>query len=245
MISGLLFLCIWSFTGCEKEKTVSRVQMQEYFSDKEYTQEDKTSDEPELEDMDKLKVILDPGHGGFDPGKVSVTGTLEKDLNLVIAKKVKEYLETYEIEVLMTRTGDYDLAGNRKNGRKTADMKARTKLIADEKPVCTVSIHQNSYTDASVCGPQVFYYHTSEEGATLAEHIQTSMNENLVIEHPREQKENDTYYILKRSSSVTVLVECGFISNPAEAELLETEAYQKKIAAAIGEGILNYLEIFR
>lgn len=189
-----------------------------------------------------VKVVLDPGHGGFDPGKVSVTGALEKDINLEIAKKVKEFLEMQGIEVHMTRHGDYDLSENAEYGKKTADLKNRVQLIEREAPGCTVSIHQNSYTDASVCGPQVFYYHTSKEGASLAESIQEYLNETLEIERPRDGKENDTYYILKKSSSVTVLVECGFISNYEEAEKLEQEEYQTKAAKAISEGILEYLQ---
>lgn len=189
-----------------------------------------------------VKVVLDPGHGGFDPGKVSVTGALEKDINLEIAKKVKEFLEMQGIEVHMTRHGDYDLSENAEYGKKTADLKNRVQLIEREAPGCTVSIHQNSYTDASVCGPQVFYYHTSKEGAFLADCIQEHLNETLEIERPRDGKENDTYYILKKSSSVTVLVECGFISNYEEAEKLEQEEYQTKAAKAISEGILEYLQ---
>lgn len=189
-----------------------------------------------------VKVVLDPGHGGFDPGKVSVTGALEKDINLEIAKKVKEFLEMQGIEVHMTRHGDYDLSENAEHGKKTADLKNRVQLIEREAPGCTVSIHQNSYTDASVCGPQVFYYRTSKEGASLAESIQEYLNETLEIERPRDGKENDTYYILKKSSSVTVLVECGFISNYEEAEKLEQEEYQTKAAKAISEGILEYLQ---
>ena len=188
-----------------------------------------------------VKVVLDPGHGGFDPGKVSVTGALEKDLNLAVAKKVKRFLEEQDIHVVMTRDGDEDLSEERKHGKKTADMKNRVQLIEREAPRCTVSIHQNSYTDGSVSGPQVFYYKTSTEGKALADKIQERLNEELSIERPRTSRENDTYYILKKSSSVTVLAECGFISNYKEAEQLESEEYQTKTAKAICEGILEYL----
>ncbi len=189
----------------------------------------------------RQKVVLDAGHGGFDPGKVGINDILEKDINLQIAKKLKIFLEKNNIEVIMTRTSDEGLYKEESTARKTEDMRGRCTIIEKEKPVCTISIHQNSFTDTTVRGPQVFYYHSSKEGKYLAEVIQAQLNEKLEIAKPREIKENDTYYILKKSTSVTALVECGFISNPQEADLLATEDYQERVAEAIGSGIIEYL----
>lgn len=188
------------------------------------------------------KIVLDAGHGGFDPGKVGINGALEKDINLEIAKKLKKLLEKENIEIVMTRTEDMGLYDEDSSAKKTQDLEARCALIEKEAPLCTIGIHQNSFTDESVKGPQVFYYHTSKEGKQLAQAIQTQMNEDLKIEKPREVKDNDTYYMLKRSPSLTVLVECGFISNQAEADLLASEEYQQKVAEAICKGVLNYIE---
>lgn len=187
-------------------------------------------------------VVIDAGHGGFDPGKVSGDGVLEKDINLQIANKLKKELEGHGIFVVMTRKADVGLYQEQSKGKKSEDMRNRCKVIEEADPVCTVSIHQNSFTDTSVYGPQVFYYHTSEEGKVLADTIQAGLNGDLEIAKPREEKENHDYYILKRSSSVTVLVECGFLSNPKEAQLLASEDYQKKIAKSICGGIIVWLE---
>lgn len=190
----------------------------------------------------KYKIVIDAGHGGFDPGKVGINGALEKNINLEISKKLKKLLEKENIKVVMTRTKDMGLYDEGSSAKKTQDLEARCALIGKENPLCTIGIHQNSFTDESVKGPQVFYYHTSNEGKQLAQAIQTQMNEDLEIEKPREVKDNGTYYMLKKSPSLTVLVECGFISNPTEADLLASEEYQQRVAEAICKGILNYIK---
>ena len=106
----------------------------------------------------------------------------------------------------------------------------------------TVSIHQNSYQDEAVCGPQVFYYKDSLEGANLAKCIQEELNNRLQVEKPRTEKANNTYYLLKRSEGVLNIVETGFLTNKKEAELLRTKEYQKKCAEAICNGILKFLK---
>lgn len=105
----------------------------------------------------------------------------------------------------------------------------------------SVSIHQNSYQDEGVHGPQVFYYESSVEGKKLAEAVQSSLNNQLEVDRPREVKGNTSYYLLKRSSGTLVIVECGFLTNPEEAQKLQTKEYQEKVAAAVSEGIRTYL----
>ena len=114
-------------------------------------------------------------------------------------------------------------------------------MIQEHAPVLSVSIHQNSYQDADVHGPQVFYYESSMEGKKLAEAVQNSLNKQLEVDRPREVKGNTTYYLLKRSRGALVIVECGFLTNPEEAQKLQAREYQEKVAGAVAEGIRIYL----
>lgn len=186
-------------------------------------------------------IVIDAGHGGPDPGKVSESGTLEKDINLKIALYLKEILESQNINVIMTRTEDKDLA-TETNKRKLSDIKERVKLMEKSNADMVISIHQNSYPDAEVYGAQCFYPTESEEGKKLAAIIQnqiiTSTNQTKI----REIKDNNDYYLLKHSSTPIVIVECGFLSNPAEEQLLLTDEYQHKMAWSIYLGTLQYLE---
>lgn len=189
----------------------------------------------------KTMVVLDAGHGGADPGKIGVNDVEEKTLNLAIAKKTEELLKTEGIDVAMTREEDEMLADTGGQKTKTGDMKARVEKINKLAPALAVSIHQNSYHQEGVMGSQVFYYSHSEEGKMAAE----LMQEALLILNPdnnRKAKANDTYYLLKRTEVPTIIVECGFLSNWEEAELLKDEEYQEKVAESIANGIKAYLE---
>lgn len=186
--------------------------------------------------------IFDPAHGGDDPGKIGINKEKEKDINLKIARKLQKLLEKEGIKIVMTRTDEGGLYQQSSNNKKVEDMRKRCEIITKAKPVFTVSIHQNSYPDPSVKGPQVFYYADSVEGEELADCIQDQMNERLQIESPRQAKGNTTYYLLKKSPGVLNIVECGFMTNPEEAALLQQADHQEKIAEAIGEGIRGYLE---
>lgn len=186
-------------------------------------------------------IVIDAGHGGSDSGKVGVNQALEKDINLAIANDLKELLTDAGFTVTMTRETTEDLASENASNRKVEDMRKRCEIIADAKPVFTISIHQNSYTDPSIKGAQVFYYTSSDTGKQLAETLQAVLKEKLDPSNNRQAKANDTYYMLKRSDSPTVIVECGFLSNPEEADLLSTDEYQQKVAAAILEGIKAFL----
>ena len=185
-------------------------------------------------------VIIDPGHGGSDPGKVGINGALEKDVNLSVAKKVKKKLEKKGYEVIMTREKDEMQSEENSNNQKVQDMKARVDLINETVPAVTVSIHQNSYTSEEVHGAQVFYYSHSKEGEKAALLMQEAL---LAVEpeNTRQAKANDTYYLLKRTKVPTIIVECGFLSNAEEADQLISEEYQEKLAAAIVSGIEEYL----
>ncbi len=189
----------------------------------------------------KITVVLDAGHGGSDPGKIGVNDVEEKTVNLAIAEMVQELLKKEKIDVVMTRKEDTMLAGQDGSATKVGDMKERVALINKTAPSLAVSIHQNSYHQEGVKGAQVFYYSHSEEGKRAAELMQKALL-GLNTENNRKAKANDTYYLLKRTEAPTIIVECGFLSNWEEAELLKSEEYQKKTAEAIVEGIKAYVE---
>lgn len=186
-------------------------------------------------------VVIDAGHGGIDPGKVGVQGTLEKDLNLAIAQRVKYYLEASDVRVVMTRQEDDGLYDASSSNKKVQDMKRRVALIQESAPLVTVSIHQNSYPEEYVHGAQVFYYTGSTEGKKLAARLQEQLVERTDPGNKRQIKENSSYYLLKKTSTPIVIVECGFLSNREEAEKLCSQEYQDRLAWAIHMGVLQYL----
>lgn len=186
-------------------------------------------------------VVIDSGHGGNDPGKVGVDGSLEKDINLQIAKRLKAYLEQSDVKVVMTREEDVGLYRADDTSKKMADMKNRCQMINDAAPDLVVSIHQNSYHEEYVSGGQVFYYQDSTKGKELAEILQERFTYVLGDENRRLAKANGNYYLLLHVKSPIVIVECGFLSNWKEAALLQEEDYQDRLAWTIHMGILEYL----
>lgn len=186
-------------------------------------------------------VVIDAGHGGFDPGKVSPDNTLEKDINLAIALHLKSYLEAQDCQVYLTRDSDCSLADESSNSKKQSDMRNRVAFVEQLQPDLMISIHQNSFSSSKEHGAQTFYYHNSESSQFLAECVQSSLIEIADPENTRTFKSNDSYYILKNVSCPAVLIECGFLSNPTETALLNTEIYQDKIAYAISVGVRKYL----
>lgn len=186
-------------------------------------------------------VVIDAGHGGKDPGKVGVNGALEKDINLALAKRLASLLEQNDIEVVLTRVEDRDLASEQASNRKNEDLRARIALAEEIDPVVMVSIHQNSYPEPEVDGAQVFYFSGSGEGKQLGTIIQECLKREIADGNHRVAKANKEYYMLKKATCPTVIVECGFLSNPTEAALLATEEYQEKLAFAIHLGIIEYI----
>lgn len=186
-------------------------------------------------------IVLDAGHGGADPGKVGGDNILEKNLNLAIVYKLKTLFENKGFKVVLTRTDDKALVSDHSKALKVEDMRNRVALIEKIHPIMTVSIHQNSYTDPAVSGPQVFFFKDSPEGEEIAATIQATLNEQLDPPKKRVSKSNDDYYILKKTPTPTVIVECGFLSNPEEAAKLTDDAYQNKLARAVYSGVCTYL----
>lgn len=190
---------------------------------------------------DSYVVVVDSGHGGRDSGKVSDSGVLEKDVNLQIALLLKEELSKQGIQVIMTRESDVGLYEETDSNKKSSDMKARLELIESAGCDIVVSIHQNSYSDPKVKGAQCFYYTDSKEGKRLAEIIQSQLVSEVDPTNHRLAKGNDSYYLLKKSSVPTVIVECGFLSNPQETALLTTSEYQQLLAENIAMSVVSYL----
>jgi N-acetylmuramoyl-L-alanine amidase len=206
-----------------------------YFLAKEaamYTMSQKTEEKP--------VVVIDVGHGGNDPGKVGANQVLEKDINLQIALKLEKFLQQSDLSVVLTRREDKGLYDEAAGNKKAQDMQRRIALIEEVNADLVVSIHQNSYHDEAVYGPQCFYYKDSQEGERIAKLLQEQLNEGLEVEHPREVKANDSYYMLKKSAVPTVIAECGFLSNRTEEALLSDEGYQERLAWNLYLGILKY-----
>ena len=182
-------------------------------------------------------IVIDPGHGGSDPGKVGVNGIVEKDINLKIAMKIKERLEEQKVLVTMTREKDEGVTGKPSAGGKMKDMRKRVEKINKASPDLAVSIHQNSYSDPAVKGAQVFYYTGSEEAKRMAAIVQEELW-SLDPESRRKEAANDDYYLFRHTNVPMIIVECGFLSNPREAEKLAEDEYQNIVADTVTKGIM-------
>ena len=188
-----------------------------------------------------VTVILDPGHGGKDGGASSANGIVEKEVVLSVSQKVEDYLKMQGINVILTRDGDYDLASPDAKPRKTEDLSKRVQIMNHQENGIVVSIHANAIGNSTWSGAQTFYDPKRLENKQLATAIMNSMKNNLETT-TREAKSISSLFILKNSNVPSTLVEIGFLSNPEEAEKLNTESYQNEIAYAIYEGILYYLD---
>lgn len=190
------------------------------------------------------KIIIDAGHGGFDGGAVADDGTLEKNINLVIASNLKQLCKLGGFEVIMTRDSDKGTEVDENDSisnRKKSDMKRRLAVIEENPDAIFVSIHLNKFTTSTASGAQVFYSKNNSNSETLAENIQRTMVDLIQKENTRTIKQADnSIFLLKKSSIPSIIIECGFLSNYEELKLLKNYEYQRKIAFAIYCGILNY-----
>lgn len=177
-------------------------------------------------------IVIDAGHGGIDGGVIGrSSGVKESEVNLAIARSLRHFFERGGYDVVMTRTSDDGLYGVSAANKKRSDMERRRDIIREAAPDLVISVHQNFYPLSSVSGAQVFYCDDSENaGKEPAEAIQSSLNNALGGN--RVAKPGD-YYVVKCTSYPSVIVECGFLSNPTEEKKLVTAAYQEKVAWAI------------
>lgn len=183
-------------------------------------------------------IILDSGHGGVDAGATSGK-IIEKDLNLILVKKLEKELVSRGATVYLTREDDKDLSTTTVN-RKRSDLYNRAKYINDISPDMYISIHLNSVTNQTWKGLQVFYTTKNKENKLIAETITNHLKENM--SNVREIKKDNTYYMYKYIKSPGVLIEAGFISNPNENYLLRKEEYQNKLVTLIEEGVEIYFK---
>ncbi len=191
----------------------------------------------------KPSVVIDAGHGGADGGGVSVNGVPEKGINLNIALTLSDMLTLFGYDTRLTRTEDISIHDEGVEGlraQKLSDMENRLAIFNTPDSVC-VSIHQNRFTDPQFSGAQMFYYRDSSDSAQLAESLRARICGYLQPENQRETKPmDDELYLLCNCENPAVMAECGFISNPEEAALLEQAPYQRQMAFALMTGINDY-----
>ncbi|MCO5386270.1 N-acetylmuramoyl-L-alanine amidase [Desulfosporosinus sp.] len=189
-------------------------------------------------------VMLDPGHGGYDPGAVSSQGIYEKSINLKIAQKVKEMLMPSGIDVFLTREEDLDYVPNGVKGKTTKkqiDLNHRIEMAKEEKADIFVSLHVNATLTGQNSGAETFYHYKSESGKRLAELIQQEMIKINGMNR-RIAKPGD-FYIIKNTSMPAVIVEVGYLSSTKEQKKLQQTWYQEQLSRAIAKGISNYFEL--
>ena len=190
-------------------------------------------------------IIIDAGHGGEDGGASSSRGILEKDINLSISMKVKSLLELLGFQTVTVRDDDsliYDSSCKTMREKKVSDIHKRLDIMNSYPGCIFLSIHQNHFSQRKYTGAQVFYSKNTPESALLAECIQNSFAQNLQKENTRKIKPSGTeIYLLYHAKETAVMVECGFLSNSGEAELLNDNDYQTKTALTIVSGLTQYL----
>lgn len=197
------------------------------------------------DNLQNKTIIIDAGHGGIDGGTSASDGTVEKDLNLQISLKINEILKSMGIKTAMTRTDDASL--NNQNAstirqKKVSDIKNRLAIINETDDAVFVSIHQNHFSQEKYSGAQVFYSKNNPQSQVLAEKIRFQLISVLQPENTREIKPSGSeIYLLHHAKVPAVMVECGFLSNYNETQLLKDEEYQRKLAFTVAMGIFDFL----
>ncbi len=203
-----------------------------------------------LEQLKQLKaahpevkiILLDVGHGGFDPGSIGVVGNVkESELNLAIARRVSDALAEKGYYVLMTRMGEYAVGDT-----KAADMSARTAIMKNDIFTLALSVHMNSFpSDKNVSGTRLYYYYSngmfSSKGMTLATSILKSICAATAQQYTDGCVVGDDLMVVREPLCPSALIECGFVSNERELALLQQADYQQQIANGVAEGVANYL----
>lgn len=193
---------------------------------------------PADEEKDTLQgrsIVLDAGHGGFDPGAIGQSGVYESTLNLAVAQYLQTDLEALGAKVIMTRTGDDGLGTTQQES-----LAERRRIIEQSGSDIVVSIHMNHFDeDPSVCGPLVLFMPGSDKGHMLAESVQKRLNTALTESG---SARSESLYVLKSGNQPCILVECGYLSNAHDERLLQKRDHQQTVAQAICDGIVQYFE---
>ncbi|WP_313340908.1 N-acetylmuramoyl-L-alanine amidase [Sedimentibacter sp.] len=202
-----------------------------------------TIDATGAEQVDRIKILIDPGHGGVDQGTSGDTGVTEAPLNLVISEKLMSFLEGSGFEVDMTRFEDeglYSLKSKTIREKKNEDLTNRVNMINDSNADLVVSIHLNSFPQKQYYGAHVFYQKNSQLGKMAADILQDSLKNILDPSNNRVPQVKKDIKIMDDTNIPVVLVECGFLSNNEEEKKLISDEYQEKIAWSIFTGLIKY-----
>ena len=184
-------------------------------------------------------IVIDAGHGGHDGGAVGrTTEVTESYLNLQFALKLKSICEEYGFNVVLTRKDMNGLYSAFATNKKRSEMEKRMEIIEDANPDLVVSIHMNSFSNTSARGAQVFYAETHPEYEEFAQKVQDALNAK--IDNAKKTAKSSDFYVINTTSIPSILVECGFLSNPEEEALLVSEKYQKDFCYVLFYGILSY-----
>ncbi len=183
-------------------------------------------------------IVLDAGHGGRDGGSIGKNGTIEKEINLKYALLLKNKLELIGYKIILTRNNDDGLYSAFSTNKKQSDMQARFKIIQRANPNLVISIHMNSFPNSSVRGATTYYRKDDDASELCANLIQQSLHTYCNAKNTN-AKVGD-YFMLNCSYYTSVLIECGFLSNPEEEILLNSPTYQEQLISSISKGIMLY-----
>ena len=186
-------------------------------------------------------IVIDAGHGGVDGGTTGISGTPEDEVNLAVARRLEALLKLLGCETVMTRTDSDSLAteGSTIREQKRSDLKNRVEIVNRQASAILVSIHQNHFPDSKYAGPQVFW---SGEAEALAAAMQSALSEALAPGSKRAAKESTGVYLMEHITHPGLLVECGFLSNPAEEQKLASAEHQKKLAAVMAAVLARFVD---
>ena len=190
-----------------------------------------------------IKIVLDAGHGGMDSGVKGITTAVkESDINLAITLRLKETLDDMGFETSLTRKTEAGLYDAATDGFKRRDMQKRKEIVQKADPALVISVHQNSYPSASVRGAQVFFKRGDAKGEEFASCLQEKLNALYQTEKVKSRKHTPSeYFMLSCSENPSVIVECGFLTSPADEKLLLSASWQKRLAESIAAGVVAYL----
>ncbi|MBO5495119.1 MAG: N-acetylmuramoyl-L-alanine amidase [Eubacterium sp.] len=189
----------------------------------------------------RVNLVIDAGHGGIDAGTLGVDGSEEKEINLDIALKLRDFALISGINTVLTREGDF-LVYDKNDDRSRSDLYNRLDYINTVPEAVMISIHQNHYETESEWGMQIWYSPNDDNSKKLADYILENDKLFLQPDNKRENKKSDnSYYILYKAQAPSVMVECGFMSNTEENKLLNDNEYQNKLAFVISAGLNKYI----
>lgn len=201
-----------------------------------------TAIRPTFQPKPQYTIVIDAGHGGRDGGAVGkTTETTESYLNLQFSLKLKSVCEEYGFKVVLTRKDMNGLYSAFASNKKRSEMEKRMEIIESANPDLVVSIHMNSFSNSSARGAQVFYAENFPENEEFAQTVQDALNEK--IPNAKKTAKSSDFYVINTTSKPSILVECGFLSNPEEERLLVSEEYQEDFCYVLFYGILSYFSV--